>query len=95
MGLSQKLNRSEKHYAVGLSKSCKQYVLQIVTGLTIRYYKITKEEYMLFKTDKAALDKIAVNCHRAARMSPRFMCSSKKEENTVAQMEVLRKLMEE
>ena len=94
MALSRKRNRPQMHYSVGYHMNENLYILQIVIHSVARYYQISREEYDMFDTNVDRLDKLAVTCHRAGRNSQRFLCSTKQDENTIAQLKLLQDIMD-
>ena len=95
MALRNKLTRAGKGYSVGYSATLRVDLMQIVSGVKNRYFKISREEYSWFTKDPARLDKLAQLIARDGAKSTRFFCSSDNSENSPEQMKRFRTLMDE
>ena len=95
MGLRNRLTRQGKGYSVGYSATLRVDLMQIVIGMKMRYYKITREEYGWFTKDPERLDKLAHLIAIDGTKSSRFFCSSVHSENNPEQEKRLRALIDE
>ena len=95
MALRNKLTRTGKSYSVGYSTTLRVDLMQIVTGVKARYYKISRDEYTWFTKDPARLDKLAQLIAKDGAKSTRFFCSSDQSENSPEQMKRFRTLVDE
>lgn len=84
-------------YSICFSQYLNSYVMECVVTWIVwynRYYRITEEEYFLWKNDVEKLDELADMLYKSELRSERFLFSENKKENTREQSELLDKVRE-
>ncbi|SCW30670.1 hypothetical protein SAMN02910400_00266 [Lachnospiraceae bacterium C10] len=93
MALTRHLIRKGMGYSVGYSPTLRKHLLQTVTGIAVRYFEISREEYTTYTQDPSTLDTLATKCKNLGTGSTRFVCSSVLTENTPSQAASYQQLM--
>ncbi|MBQ5430446.1 MAG: hypothetical protein IIU28_02190 [Lachnospiraceae bacterium] len=93
MALTNRCVRKGMGYCVGYSPKLHKYLIQTVTGVAVRYFNITREEFNLFTENPETLDILADKCKKFGTGSQRFICSSVTLENTPTQLKYYEMIM--
>ena len=94
MRLEKEKVRSDKYYRIGYVACLGKYVLANVVCWIAwydRFYEISEDEYLLYKTDLPSLDALANELYGCGERSERFLFSEKNAENTPEQAHLRQK----